>query len=118
MKTCPICSKKMPDFLDYCSKECTEKAKEKIKKEAKPVRNSVENQEETRGKNTSLNVEEVLTNPVYQRGAGYRAEKLKAICNARKRGLTEEQIVKLLLRGGLTRQTANVMMQDSREAYS
>jgi len=59
-----------------------------------------------------------LTNPIYQRGAGYRAEKLKAIAKAREQEMTDEQIRKLLLRGGLTKQTASVMMQDSREAYS
>ena len=58
-----------------------------------------------------------MIDPVYQRGAGYRAEKLKAIWKARQQGMTDEQIRKLLLRGGLTKQTASVMMQDSREAY-
>jgi hypothetical protein len=67
--------------------------------------------------NATLGIEDVLTSPFYQRGAGYRAEKLKAIWLARQQGKPEREIVKLLLRGGLTKQTANIMMQDSREAY-
>jgi hypothetical protein len=64
-----------------------------------------------------LSIEDALTDPIYQRGAGYRAEKLKAIWKARQQGMTDEHIRRLLLRGGLTRQTINVMMLDSKEAY-
>jgi hypothetical protein len=67
--------------------------------------------------NKTVSIEDILTSPVYQRGAGYRAEKLKAIWMARLDGMSDNQIRRLLLRGGLTKQTINVMMQDSKEAY-
>jgi len=104
--------------MSYCGESCLRRHIE-LKKETK---NRLTKAYDNNGKNndnySDSSIESVLTDPIYQRGAGYRAEKLKAIAKARKQGLTESQIRKLLLRGGLTKQTASVMMQDSREAYS
>lgn len=118
----PECEKEIPEGKHYCNEECLKRHQELKREEKSKVTKALENPYDNQGKITTethdnLSIEEILTNPVYQRGSGYRAEKLKAIWKARQKGVTEEQIIKLLLRGGLTRQTANVMMQDSREAY-
>ena len=112
MRKCrnPECGKEIPDNLAYCNEACLRRHME-IKKEAKKLEKSDDSP------TVEKSIEEILKDPVYQRGAGYRAEKLRAIWKARQQGVADEQIRKLLLRGGLTKQTASVMMQDSREAY-
>jgi len=118
MNTCqnPECNKELPEGKKYCGEECIKRHLE-IKREARTKTTKELEKYDGEQKTVEINIENVLTNPVYQRGAGYRAEKLKAIWKARQKGMTDEQVIKLLLRGGLTKQTANVMMQDSREAY-
>jgi len=115
MNTCknPECGKEIPDSLAYCNEGCVRRHYE-IKKEKKSAKILEKSDDPPR---IEKSIEDILTDPVYQRGAGYRAEKLKAIWKARQQGITDEQIRRLLLRGGLTKQTASVMMQDSREAY-
>jgi len=61
--------------------------------------------------------EEALLNPCCQKGVVYRAEKLKAIYEARRSGKSEEEILTLLLKGGLTELTAKRMMMDSKRVY-
>ncbi|MEM3378716.1 MAG: hypothetical protein QW674_07225 [Candidatus Bathyarchaeia archaeon] len=61
--------------------------------------------------------EEALLNPCYQKGVVYRAEKLQAIHEARRFGRSEEEILTLLLKGGLTELTAKKMMADSKRVY-
>ncbi len=115
MNTCknPECRKEIPDNLAYCNEACLRRHME-IKKEEKSAKTLEKSDDPPK---VEKSIEEILKDPVYQRGAGYRAEKLKAIWKARQQGVADEQIRKLLLRGGLTKQTASVMMQDSREAY-
>ena len=96
---------------DKFKEACPESAKELEKILTEP--NSIPKIETP----VEMSVEDILTDPVYQRGSGYRAEKLKGIWKARQQNMSNEKITKLLLRGGLTRQTANVMMKDSRVAY-
>jgi len=111
-----------PDSSESSKEE--EKTKEEKFKEACPestkeLEKILENSDDPQSKKIpiEMSVEDILTDSAYQRGAGYRAEKLKGIWKARQQNMNNEQIIKLLLRGGLTRQTASVMMKDSRVAY-
>jgi len=96
-----------------------EKFKEACPESTKELEKILENSDDPQSKKIpiEMSVEDILTNPAYQRGSAYRAEKLKGIWKARQQNMNDEQITKLLLRGGLTRQTASVMMKDSRVAY-
>ena len=55
-----------------------------------------------------------LTNTQWQRGLAWRQEKIKAVTEARKKGIDEETIFRYLKRSGLTDQTARKIMDDAR----
>ena len=99
MAKCKNCGKEIPKNQDFCSKECMEAYKQ---------RNSF---------SQPIPIEKILSDSAYQRGTMFRAEKLEAISQARKQGLSEEQILKWLMKGGLTETTARKMMRDSERVY-
>jgi hypothetical protein len=56
-----------------------------------------------------------LRDGAFQRGCKFRADKLRAILNARQAGVTDEQILRELRIGGITIQKARELMRDSEE---
>ena len=87
----PECKKEIPEGVSYCGEDCLRRHTE-IKKEAKSTKMLEKSDDPP---TVEKSIEDILTDPVYQRGAGYRAEKLKAIWKAREQGVTDEQIRKL-----------------------
>jgi hypothetical protein len=59
-------------------------------------------------------LETQLTDTQWQKGLQWRQEKLEAIAEARRRGIKEEEIFKILKKSGLTDQTARKTMKDAR----
>lgn len=101
----PECGKEIPDNLEYCNEACLRRHIE-IKKETKTSVNS---------NNPELDpqLEAKLTNTQWQRGLGWRKEKVEAVADARRRGIKEKCIFKYLKRSGLTDQTARKIMDDA-----
>ncbi|MEM1507524.1 MAG: DUF2116 family Zn-ribbon domain-containing protein [Candidatus Bathyarchaeia archaeon] len=99
-KNCRVCGKPIPEGLDFCSEECMKTYKSDNPKV--PLDKSLEND---------------LLDPTYMRGLSWRKAKLEAIHKARLQGIPDEQILLILMRGGLTRLTAKKMMDDSKQAY-
>lgn len=99
MAKCKNCGKNIAKGLEFCSEECMEAYKQK---------NSF---------TQPIPIEKILSDSAFQRGTMFRAEKLEAISQARKQGLSEEQILKWLMKGGLTEATARRMMRDSERVY-
>ncbi len=99
MAKCKVCGKEIPNSLTYCSKECQEKDQ---------THSLIEMEEDFVA---------ALVDPHYMRGLIWRKDKLEAIHKAFKAGYTEEDILGILMRGGLTRLTAKKLIQDSMTVY-
>jgi hypothetical protein len=101
MAKCKNCGKEIDKGLEFCSKECMEAYKQKAKSES-TIDSEIEND---------------LLDPSYMRGIYWRMAKLEAIHKARVKGYSEDDILRLLIRGGLTRGTAKRLIDDSRMVY-
>lgn len=99
-KNCKTCGKTIPENLEFCSEECFKAYKSDNSKV--PLDKSLEND---------------LLDPTFMKGLSWRKAKLEAIHKARTLGISDEQILLILMRGGLTRLTAKKMMDDSKQAY-
>lgn len=98
MAKCKNCGKEVAKGLEFCSSECMEAYKTK-----NPISDS--------------EIERDLLDPSHMRGVYWRMAKLEAIHKARLQGFSDDWIMRLLMRGGLTRSTAKRLMNDSREVY-
>jgi len=58
-----------------------------------------------------------LRDGAFQKGILWRKNKLEAIYKARQTGVSDEQILKELMIGGITRQKARELMRDSEELF-
>jgi hypothetical protein len=54
-----------------------------------------------------------LNNTAWQKGLGWRSEKLNAVAEARRRGISEEEIFRQLKIAGLIDATAKAIMRDA-----
>jgi len=98
MNKCKNCGKEIAENLDFCSKECMETYQKTT---------SIDNSE----------IENDLLDPSFMKGIFWRKTKLEAIHQARLKGYSENAILHLLMRGGLTRSTAKKLMDDSKLVY-
>jgi hypothetical protein len=60
---------------------------------------------------------EDLRDGAFQKGIMWRRNKLEAIFKARRAGVSDEQILRELMIGGITRQKARELMKDSEELF-
>lgn len=97
----PECGREIPEEKNYCGDECLRRHIE-IKKEAKSNNPILDSELRTK-----------LSNTAWQRGLSWRAEKLEAIAEARRRGISEEEIFKQLKKAGLIDQTVKTLMKDA-----
>lgn len=101
MAKCKNCGKEIAKGLDFCGKECMEAC------QSKNVSSDISQSE----------LETTLLDPSYMRGLNWRKAKLEAIHKARKQGYSEDWILRMLIRGGLTRATSIRLMNESKEVY-
>jgi hypothetical protein len=106
MAKCRNCGKDIPENLDFCSEECMKAYKGKNKAEAVEEKSDLD-----------VEIENTLLDPAYMRGLSWRKAKLEAVYKARLKGYSDEWIINMLMRGGLTRLTAKKIMDDSRAVY-
>jgi len=99
---CRVCGREVPSGLHYCSKECQEKDLKTL----------------TANTEVEADFKTALLDPHYMRGLIWRKDKLEAIHKAFQSGLDEEAILRILMRGGLTRLTAKKLIADSKAVYS
>jgi hypothetical protein len=95
----PECDKALPEGKTYCGEPCIKRHLE-IKKAEK--------------ENSDLSLSDKLHDPAFQRGVTWRMRKLQAIHDARNEGKSNDWILRELMVGGLTRQTAERIMDDSK----
>jgi|GEM_PF-5070130 len=108
MNKCRNCGKDIPESLDFCSEDCMKAYREKNKDRA------VEGREEL---DLDVEIENSLLDSTFMRGLSWRKAKLEAVYKARVKGYSDEWIINMLMRGGLTRLTARKIMDDSRTVY-
>ena len=101
MAKCKNCGKETAEGSYFCSKECMEAYKTK---------NHI-------SEHSLIELENTLLDPTYMRGLSWRKAKLKAIHEARKLGKSDDWILRKLMLGGLTRLTAQKLMDDSKVIY-
>ena len=107
-KNCQNCGKPIDSGL-FCSETCGY-AYHREPQGAKPF--DVENLQNS---NLVLDVElrSKLNNAGWQRGLSWRTEKIEAIAEARRRGVSEGEVFKQLKRAGLIDQTVKALMHDA-----
>jgi hypothetical protein len=89
----------------------SEKRKEDKFKEACPE--SAKILEKTQNPRLDAQLSAKLSNTAWQRGLAWRKEKIEAIAEARRRGISEKEIFKQLKMCGLADLTARKLMDDA-----
>lgn len=69
--------------------------------------------EESKGSSIPIQLEKQLTDTQWQKGLAWRKEKVEAVAKARRLGINDNTIFRILKRCGLTTPTANRIMDDA-----